>query len=63
MEFQVTKFHATILAMVFAWLFWIEHGHRIRIGVETEQTASSNTTNDAVSNPLTGYAGVYRTIR
>jgi hypothetical protein len=66
MENKISKRNIAVLALVFIWLFWIEHGHRVRIGVEPEQVAISDSANQRMSGLVDApidYSPVYRTIR
>ena len=49
MEDKISKFDLAILASVFVGLFWIEHGHRVHIGIEGEQAAISSSANLGMS--------------
>ena len=65
MERKISKSNVAILASVFVWLFWIEHGHGVRIG-EPEQGAISSSANHGMSGVLEvpiDYVPVYRTNR
>jgi hypothetical protein len=52
MENKISKSDVAILASVFVWLFWIEHGHRVHIGIEPEQVAISSSANLGTSGVL-----------
>jgi hypothetical protein len=52
MENKISKCDLAILASVFVGLFWIEHGHRVHIGIDRERAAISSSANLGMSGVL-----------